>query len=366
MGLAVTLSSPVTSGYQMIKTLKIQNFRGFDDLQLTDLKRFNVIVGPNGSGKTSLLEAIFLALGASPELHLILRQWRGLGERVRITPDLASHHELWSDIFYGFDEKNRPAIAFFGTEDITRTLRIFYSPATDVVIPLSDNTKETRRVSPITFQWKKGAKLLHTASATIVGTEIKITGGGGTAIPGQFFNNASSGNLIQAAEQFSDLRIARKTQPIIDVVTRMYPFIKNIEVVTYNGVGMLHADIPHLPKLVPLGLVSSGIAKIVSVLIAIAKFEKGVILVDEIENGFYYEKMGDVWKYLVEFAEVNKAQIFASTHSLEALKSLLPALKEHESKFCLLRARRDEDKIHIRQVEGKYFEAALEGGMEVR
>jgi AAA15 family ATPase/GTPase len=46
----------------MLKSLKIENFRGFELLELNQLGRINLLVGENNSGKTSVLEAVqFLA-----------------------------------------------------------------------------------------------------------------------------------------------------------------------------------------------------------------------------------------------------------------------------------------------------------------
>ena len=45
------------TGYRMIKTFTMKRFRGFKDLKIDDLRRINVIVGPNATGKTALLEA---------------------------------------------------------------------------------------------------------------------------------------------------------------------------------------------------------------------------------------------------------------------------------------------------------------------
>ena len=44
----------------ILKSIEIGNFKSFDHIKL-DLDRLNVVVGPNGSGKTNLLEGIQLA-----------------------------------------------------------------------------------------------------------------------------------------------------------------------------------------------------------------------------------------------------------------------------------------------------------------
>jgi hypothetical protein len=44
----------------MLRTIRIQNFRGFRSFELNNLGRLNLLVGTNNSGKTSVLEAIQL------------------------------------------------------------------------------------------------------------------------------------------------------------------------------------------------------------------------------------------------------------------------------------------------------------------
>jgi hypothetical protein len=51
----------------MLTGLDIKNFRGFDSLALGPLKRVNLIVGQNNTGKTGLLEALALMLGEPPQ-----------------------------------------------------------------------------------------------------------------------------------------------------------------------------------------------------------------------------------------------------------------------------------------------------------
>ena len=39
----------------MIRTLRLENYRGFKEYELRDLARVNLVVGPNDCGKTSIL-----------------------------------------------------------------------------------------------------------------------------------------------------------------------------------------------------------------------------------------------------------------------------------------------------------------------
>jgi AAA15 family ATPase/GTPase len=128
----------------------------------------------------------------------------------------------------------------------------------------------------------------------------------------------------------------------------------------------IYADLPNLHEKLPLSLISAGINKFVTVLAAILTRTKGVVLIDEIENGFYYETFPALWRAIWTLANQYETQIFASTHSLECMRALLPTLKEHEQDFALLRAERQNGSSSVTPIKGTFFEAALEQNFEVR
>lgn len=47
-----------------IDRIHIQNFRGIEDLSIELHPQFNLLIGDNGSGKTAILEAFSVAMGA--------------------------------------------------------------------------------------------------------------------------------------------------------------------------------------------------------------------------------------------------------------------------------------------------------------
>lgn len=44
----------------VIKNIKIQNFRCFEELKISGFEKINLISGKNNIGKTALLEALFI------------------------------------------------------------------------------------------------------------------------------------------------------------------------------------------------------------------------------------------------------------------------------------------------------------------
>ena len=47
-----------------LDSLHLQNFRGYENRTFSFHPRFNLVVGDNGAGKTSLLEACSIAIGS--------------------------------------------------------------------------------------------------------------------------------------------------------------------------------------------------------------------------------------------------------------------------------------------------------------
>ena len=93
---------------QMVDTVTIRNFRSFDEAKIEDLRRVNVLVGENGSGKTALLEAIFMAGGVSPEIAMRTRSWRGSETAAFQGSQEDLYEALWGDLFHKFQSNSRP------------------------------------------------------------------------------------------------------------------------------------------------------------------------------------------------------------------------------------------------------------------
>lgn len=93
----------------MVDSITIKNFRSFNEVKIENFSRINILVGENGSGKTALLEAMFLAGGVSPEIAVRTRNWRGVGGDVHGTPD-DINYALWGDLFHRF-QTNKPCLS---------------------------------------------------------------------------------------------------------------------------------------------------------------------------------------------------------------------------------------------------------------
>ena len=147
------------TGYQMVDSIHIRNYRSFNDVKIDDCRRINIIVGENGSGKTALLEALFLAVGVSPELAMRTRAWRGYdsGRMSGTHEDL--HKALWADLFHKFQTNKRAVVSLKGSAEQTRSVTVTLNPiGKRRLVPPSRKrpgspVKVVPHTSPIEFKW---------------------------------------------------------------------------------------------------------------------------------------------------------------------------------------------------------------------
>jgi len=353
--------------YKMIETLSIQNFRCFELIKLNDLQRINIIVGQNASGKTALLEALFLAAGGSPEVGLRLKMWRIVGESIEVRADRTAFEGLWRDMFFGLDEARDIVISISGSGKSTRSVRVFFSSKSSAIsIPVGKQKKPAVRIFPIVFETMDETGKKSRLEVIMDEQKITVPGVEQPSLKAAFFPSGIRANPGEAAGRFSALSKIKKDVELVRRLQELFPFIEGLSVETYGAGVTIFASVQGVAEKLPVGLVSEGIGKVLNILLAIANSPKGVVIVDEVENGFYFKAMPDIWRALYEFAVEYDVQLFLSTHSEECLLALAEFAKDKADQFSLLQTSNAGGKCEVRHVSGTDFEAALQEGVEVR
>ena len=70
-----------------------------------------------------------------------------------------------------------------------------------------------------------------------------------------------------------------------------------------------------------------------------------LMLVDEFENGLHYTAQLNAWRTIFRLAQTLDTQVFATTHSWDAIKTFQKAAKESPATGVLLRLARRGDEI---------------------
>lgn len=349
----------------MIESLSISNFRGIERLELHGLKRINVIVGENSSGKTALLESIFLAGGGSPEIALRLQMQRGLVQLLQIALDRNSYEALWRQLFHGFDQKQTISIELLGSEANTRSVSVAYRSSDSPTLPFGKADLESPFIVPITFEWKDARGVVSRAQPKITEQGLNMAGIGET-MPIFLFSSGVTVGSAENASRFSELDADGKSDAFVTALREVFPFLEGISIQIASGQPMLHATLGFSEVKVPLGLLSGGINKLAGILLALAGRVQGVTLIDEIENGFYYKLLPSIWSVFLSTCKKQGGQIFASTHSEECLRALLETVGENTEEFALIRTERSNGRCMARVFGGRQLHSAIEQNIEVR
>jgi AAA15 family ATPase/GTPase len=95
--------------------------------------------------------------------------------------------------------------------------------------------------------------------------------------------------------------------------------------------------------------IGGGMQQILSIALAIATVEDGILLIDGIDSDLHHEIQADVWRFIFKMAQELSVQVFATTHSWDCISAFNEALQELEDKsvgklFRLNRKREDERK----------------------
>lgn len=353
----------------MIESLHVQNFKGFKNLKIKNLSDVNIIVGDNGSGKTALLESLFLTGGLGPEIYLRMRAWRGSGDKLILQFDRDQYEAIWKEIFYTLDQNKAVTISFVDSGLGERELRIYYDVTQTRLMPLDLKVRtsyESGDVHPISFEWKTQDGKVQKATVEVTAQGViqlpQIT----SLYPMMFLSSNTIFIPEENAKRFSFLSRRNRQQSVIKIIKSLFPIVDDLSVEIVAGAPGLFASVAGFEEKIAVGSLSAGLTKYLGILLGIAAYPKGVIIIDEIENGFFYKKYPAVWEGITNLAAEHETQLFVSTHSIECLQAALAVVKAKPSRFTLLRTERKTDECVVKYFDGKDLLAGIEQRIEFR
>ena len=113
-----------------------------------------------------------------------------------------------------------------------------------------------------------------------------------------------------------------------------------------------------------------GVGRLLSILITIANYENGIVLIDEIENGFHSTTLILLWNSIKDVALAYNVQVFATTHSLECVKTFSKSISSDLLGDELIRLYRleksKENKHKVLKYNSEILQSSLESNWEVR
>jgi AAA15 family ATPase/GTPase len=328
----------------MIEKITIQNFRCFQKTEVSNLSRINILVGRNGSGKTAMLEALFVGSG-NPELLFRIRAQR-LGESTAIVAGNDSVLPFVRQLYFNCDTKFPISIKTFGA-GVNRLAQLTAQAQT---LKYEFHPRVLgKKFQTFNIRWGDDGK-------------FKITPPPSTEVKTSFFAASVKHSPQEASMRFSDLSKKNESAEFVSALKFVLPRLENLSIELETGIPMIFAKMEGVSESLPMQFVSDGISRLLSILVGITNSQGGYILIDELENGIYHQAFKDIVNVIQKFAETYNVQVFITTHSKELLEAVAAVVEGNEDNYALLRFERGE----IEQFSGHSFRSAITQHIEIR
>ena len=118
---------------------------------------------------------------------------------------------------------------------------------------------------------------------------------------------------------------------------------------------------------VPVHLFGDGLRKAVVIVGQALRAEGGILMIDEVETALHYKAQGPFFPALRKIAFDLDVQIFATTHSLEAVDAIVKAFAGNEEELMAYRFDKTEVATIVTSYPGHLLrEVRYEMGFEIR
>lgn len=352
----------------MFVSIEINQYRSIKHLKIENLKQFNLVVGATNIGKTSLLEALFLAINPD-NMSLIFTI--NSARKIPYTPNFLRN------LFYEADSLNVINIRAITKEKENNIRDLKYSAiqnqessidladespiptasyATQLIDKLSlainDIPEYIFTLKPLNELIRDGNVLINPFKKEILtDNPYKMT------FNGRFehsltYTGAFSGKydgLIENMEKEEFLNLIRKIDPKINSLEK-----------TDKGIIIDYG----FEKPIPIGALGKGMIKVINIIAAIFNTKNGVVLIDELENGMHYELLDLFWEAIFKTASKFNVQIIATTHSYDCIRSFYN--KHQNNEIFLIRIEKENDFHECMAYKSKEIKILLEEDIEAR
>lgn len=364
----------------MISELAIIGYKALEDLRLDNLKRVTLIGGKNNVGKSSVLEAIFVAFNwGNPEALTTHLRWRGVDA-------FQVDSQAWAASFTDFKDLARFEVRMKNYEGGRDA---FVAQVQQGGAPVHSQQSTVGGVNTAIPNTESLRVSFTRSSKTIFDATVHMTG----ALPPYSFRNfratekppqthfslaRSRSNALDDAMRYGALDRENNVDELISALQIIEPRLKSLSVIPVGPHPILHASVDGINRKVPVNLLGDGVNRLLSLLLHISGVKGGYVLVDEVENGFHHSTLEDVWRVLYDAAKTWNCQLFATTHSYECLAAYSGALEPlAPNDYSYVRMQRTESevigdgavkshKITATQYPSDVLRDAIAGAWEVR
>ena len=331
-----------------LKTFEVSGFKKFTDLKIDNIGQFNLIIGDNNVGKTSLLEALLVDFDKAKSMASLANVIYHVRKFTHLNDSFLSYffsdtqsaaqrmvfHQIENDNNFNiikYDKLNHNQYSAISR----RNLSILENETNDPISNDSSSEKEDFNLN----------------------------------VPFIPFGSLYSHELTKLYSNNIQLYVDKKEQ-LLESLSHIIKNIINIEVnASYSFNPILLISEKGKNKLSPLAAYGDGTVKLFRILLSLfSNNHYHRLMIDELDAGVHFSRLTDFTKSLLKIAKQQGKQIFATSHSKECIESFTKALEEtgFQNEGRIIRLAETKHGIKAYTMEFAEFENALLAESEIR
>lgn len=362
-------------------SVRIEGFKSIEFLEIESLASINLLAGDNNIGKSTLLEALYIyAFGGTYNvLSQVAYERTNCSRAARFDDDggefskklMASFFKDWNlrlrqtirmsaetnplfemSFVYYYEDECQNEEELFLRRFIVRDEKDFANA----------ESKDLKEAILIKYGDKETLYPFHRRPRRMKEIDSENI---------QFIRTSSYSNEINV-RLWDNITLTDLEDEVVNALKVIEPDIKGIafleEPVRSTSLDgnrrVPYITYHHRSGRFPLSVMGDGMNRILALVLGLVNSANGICLIDEIENGIYYRRQTDIWKVIGHLVEKLNIQLFATTHSRDAVESFSEVTRGQSAK--LIRLEKRENGVKAVDYTAEEVSIATDNDIEVR
>jgi len=316
----------------VISSIEITRFRGIREGKLEDLTPLVVLVGPNGCGKSTVLDALLIGASPTPAEAVVRTVRRHHG---------VEQGPLW--LFWRGETQNPPGVVVRSAKGPGRRCHLSWEAM---------SSEERGKLAKITclVDWPGTPGISSKSCAATFARRSRYDQCKGGTVAG--LDGVSEIRLIESDrderqaplhELYTATRRAGRQGEARAIIAQLIPHMRDLEILTEADKPIMY--LVYEDCAVPVALSGDGIRALARVTLELASRPAGVVLLEEPE---VHQHPGAIRQTMraVLAAVRRDIQVILTTHSLELIDALLAESSDEDlEKFSLYRLELEDGRL---------------------
>ena len=315
---------------KFVKYFKVENFKCFESFEMDNIGQFNLILGDNNVGKTSLLEALTINQSA-----LFFRDcFHTIFLAVENQHEFSYENIIYlKRLFKNFDI-NKPIKVIFDDDKLEIHLKGFEKLNSDELKIFQEQAfiHKVNAIKHLISIYKNGKLFdlmpINTPISYVTHPYI---------MQGRAYNNMLA--MFYNANIVKDKMLNKQ---LIDALKIILPDIADIKSTTIDNTNITTLLIETKAEnyLKPISSYGDGFYKVFeTILLLLCQGNNSKLFIDEIDAGIHHTHFVEFCKAILLICKEKEIQLFATTHNEEFIKYYLEALQDDDLKHLQNEAR---------------------------